>query len=153
VVGVTVLEKIEVKRRSTSLSKTTEEFRKHLKRKSLNTTGLREIVVELSPTANIERSSDENFVEGEGYTGVTINPFSLPQRLVERVTKRDTDILNKVVRIHFRVPSTFHPECDTGVFAELFEHVIKERQSCIDSRFIEFVKVYLNLNGSFLGTS
>jgi hypothetical protein len=59
-------------------------------------------------------------------TCITRDSLHVPQRLPDRLTERDSDILGGVVMIDVQVPFRLEHEIDAGMASQKIKHVIEK---------------------------
>jgi hypothetical protein len=62
-------------------------------------------------------------------TGEATDAGLVAERLAERFTEAQGDVFDGVMRIDVQVPRCCDPQIEAGVLADLFEHVVVERNA------------------------
>ena len=63
---------------------------------------------------------------------VSNNASLIPDRLCKRLAKYDTDIFNRVMRIHFKIARRLDLNINEAMTRNLREHVLKEREASLE---------------------
>ena len=79
----------------------------------------------IGSAAQVERDLDQRLVQRNRAIRETSDPRTLAERLIQRPTDRDRDILARVVRVHVEIAARLNAEIKAAVTRELVQHVIE----------------------------
>ena len=87
------------------------------------------VVLEPRPPGKIDDDARQCLVERNICMAETPNAGLVAERLLDRLSERDADVLDRVVRVDVQVALRPNVEVDQTVASHLIEHVIKKRHA------------------------
>ena len=110
-----------------------------------------DLVDEERPARQVERDLHERFVERHERVGEPAHAGLVAERLLERGAEHDADVFDRVVQVDLEVAVGLDREVEPGVLAELFEHVVEERDAGRRRRVAGAVDVEREVDRRLLG--
>src|SRR5499426_999415 len=100
--------------------------------------------VELEPGAagEVDHHARERLVERNVGVAEAAHPLLVAERLRDRLTDRDPDVLHGVVRVDVQVACRGHIEVEQPMASHLVEHVVEKRNACRERRLPGAVEVH-----------
>src|SRR5215213_3114467 len=88
-----------------------------------------DLVHQEGTTRQVERDLDECLVERHERRGKATHARLVAQCVLQRGAEHDADVLDGVVEVDVEVALRLDAETEAGVLAQLFEHVVEERDA------------------------
>jgi hypothetical protein len=104
-------------------------------------------VDEVRTTADVDHGLRERLVEGDEGVAVARDPGLVAERLPDRLTEHDRDVLHGVVRVDVRVAGGADGEIGERVLRERGQEVVEERHRRVDVARTRTVQIEVELDG------
>lgn len=98
------------------------------------------ILKKRAPT-QIQCNPNEGFIHGEEPGSVAEDSTFFPQGIGKGASESDSGILNRVVEVNFDISFRFDFEIESTVLGEEIQHVVEERNACVDLRLAGTIEV------------
>ena len=80
-------------------------------------------------TGEVERDLHQRLVERDQSVREPAHAPLVAERVAQRVAEHDPDVFDRVVQVDVEITLRLDPQVESGVLAELFEHVVEERNT------------------------
>lgn len=84
---------------------------------------------------------------------ISADSLFVAERLSERLTERDTAILDRVMRVNFEIAFALQFQINDRVFGKQRKHVVEKRDAGFDRRFSSAVNVQFDFDARFIGVT
>jgi hypothetical protein len=152
-VVIVVAAYLQVEVQAAGIAQRTEEVRHQLGRHIAHALAL-ELALEheVRAAAEIQRSAGQRLVHRQG-EAVAADAALVAQRLAQRLAQGQPGVLDGVVLVDVQVTLGLDVQREAAVLADLFQHVVEERQAGGDARIARTVQVQFNADLRFFGVA
>lgn len=98
------------------------------------------------PSAEIDSHAGQSFVKRHGRVAKAPNASSFAERLVQRLSQADADVLSRMVLIHVQITLGPHGQIKPRVPGEAIKHVVQKADTCSNVSATRPVEVQYHLN-------
>ncbi len=105
-----------------------------------------DVVFQARPTRQVDDDARQRLVQRHVGMAVAAHAALVAECLVERLSERDADIFDRVMRVDVQVAVGLDHQVDQAVARHLIEHVVEERDAGGEIRRAGAVQVDLDLN-------
>ena len=149
--GVAAAERVDVQRHARVVDEPLEEFVEKIDIEIPDPrTRKIHVKLETGPSRTVDDHPRQRLIERDVSMAVAPDPALVAERLRERLTDRDADVFDAVVRVDVQIAARFDLEVDQPVPRHLIEHMVEKGDPGMEIRLTGAIEIQRHADLGFL---